>query len=67
MPSATKRLSHQIVFRISEEMAKALDELAPRYGQDTSGFLRLVLCEQVPTYKRRAERMEKGQEEEERG
>jgi hypothetical protein len=61
---AKKKLSRQIVFRVSEDVGRLLDELAPAFGQDVSGFLRLILKEQLPGYRRRAERNERGEEEE---
>lgn len=54
--------SEQVVFRVSEETMQSLRELSERFGQDVSGFLRLILSEQLPAYRCRAERMERGGE-----
>jgi predicted DNA-binding protein len=60
---AKKKLSRQIVFRVPEDVGRQLDELAPHYGQDVSGFLRLILQEQLPKYRRQVERRQQGEEE----
>lgn len=62
---AKQKPTRQIGFRLTEETATRLEALAARYGQDVSGFLRLMLAEQMPVYERRAEKMEQGEAEKE--
>jgi predicted DNA-binding protein len=65
MPAVAKtQPQSQIAFRVPQDMRDRLDALATRFGLDTSGFLRLILSEQLAGYERRAAKMERGEEEE---
>lgn len=47
----------QINFKATLELAQELEELAEGFGQDVSGFIRLVLKENLITYRRRLRAM----------
>lgn len=61
MSAVTKPPTKQIVFRVPEDMYDDIDEVADALGLTPSSFLRMLLTEQMPTYKRRAEKVKRGE------